>query len=112
MRRTRDSWVEIVRQCERSGVTQEAFAEERGIPVTTLRSWIYRLRREKQPKRQSKVPLLPVRVITSPAPTARGWESEAGPIEVELGEVLRLRFPSGTPASVIAELVVLLRARC
>ena len=93
-------------------MTQEAFAEERGIPVTTLRSWIYRLRREAQTKQQDEAPLLPVRVIASPAPSARGREGEAGPIEVELGEVLRLRFPSGTPASVIAELVVLLRARC
>ena len=56
--------------------------------------------------------LVPVRVIASTAPTARRLDDEAGAIEVDVGETVRLRFPPGTPPSVIAELVTLLRARC
>src|SRR5689334_15376884 len=93
MRLAREIWVNIVEQYERSGVTQEAFAEERQIPVATLRAWIYRLRRERQ-----EVPaVLPVRVVPSPAPPARQRSDEAAGIEIESGEV-RLRFPAGTRA--------------
>jgi hypothetical protein len=108
MRRARDIWVGIVGQYEKSGLTQEAFAEERNIPVGTLRSWIYKLRREPE----KEAPLLPVRVIGSTALSARRSEDEAGAIEVDVGETVRLRFPPGTSPSVIAELVALLRTRC
>jgi hypothetical protein len=108
MRRARDIWVGIVGQFEKSGLTQEAFAQERNIPVGTLRAWIYKLRRE--PEEQA--PLLPVRVIASTAPSARRLDDEAGAIEVDVGETVRLRFPPGTSPNAIAELVALLRARC
>ncbi len=108
MRRAREIWVGIVEQYEKSGLTQEAFAEQRNIPVGTLRSWIYKLRREPE----EDAPLLPVRVIASTAPSARRPDDEAGAIEVDVGEAVRLRFPSSTSPSVIAELVALLRARC
>ena len=107
-RRAREIWVGIVAQYEKSGLTQEAFAEERGIPVGTLRNWIYRLRREGE----EGVPLLPVRVVGSPAPSARQRESGDGAIEVEVGDLVRLRFPQGTAPSAIAELVALLRTQC
>lgn len=108
MRRAREIWVQLVRQHEQSGLTQEDYARQRGIPVATLRSWIYKLRRAEDDGAQ----LLPVRVVASTAPTARQREAEAGEIEVELGEPVRLRFSSSVPPSVIAELVHLLRARC
>src|SRR6266480_1415937 len=107
MRRARDIWFQIVHQFEKSGLTQEAFAEERNIPVGTLRSWIYRLRREDHEGTGGNevVPILPVRVIASTAPTARQPGDEGAPaIEVVLGESLRLRFPPNTAPSVIAEL--------
>ena len=67
MRRAREIWVQLVRQFEASGLTQEQYAEQRGIPVTTLRSWIYKLRRAADEDAQ----ILPVRVIASTAPLAR-----------------------------------------
>lgn len=110
MRRAREVWVPIIRRCEESGLTHEEFAEKHNIPVGTLRSWIYRLRREQQQSDTS--PLLPVRVITSTAPSARRRDDEgAAAIEVEL-EAVRLRFPVDTPPVVIAEVVALLRGRC
>ena len=108
MRRARDIWVQIIRQFERSSLTQEEYAEQRGIPVSTLRSWIYKLRDEGE----ESAPLLPVRVIASTAPTARCPDDGGAAIEVELGESVRLRFPTGTPPAVIAEVVAQLRARC
>src|SRR5690242_1153766 len=94
MRRARDIWVGIIQQFERSGLTQEAFAAERGIPVGTLRSWIYKLRQEGE----DAAALLPVRVIPSPAPTARRPEAETtSAVEVEVGDLVRVRLPAGTP---------------
>src|ERR1700730_5064193 len=107
MRYTRDIWVQIVGQFLQSGLTQEEFPKQRGIPVGTLRSWIYKLRGEES----KAADLLPVRVIASPALPARGGGDQPAPVEVEL-ESVRLRFPSGTAAGVIAEVVALLRARC
>ncbi len=107
MRHARDIWIQIVRQFEGSGVTQEEYAEQRGIPVGTLRSWIYKLRREAE-----AVPVLPVRVIASTAPSARQPEVAAGGIEIEVGHALRVRFPSSTPMAVVAEFVSLLHSRC
>ena len=44
----REFWVATVAEFERSKLTQEEFARQRGLPVTTLRTWIYKLRREQR----------------------------------------------------------------
>jgi len=107
-RRAREIWIQIIRQFERSGKTQEAYAKERGIPLSTLQWWIYRQRREEQ----ESTPLLPVRVIASTALSARRPDDDGAAIEAELPDGVRLRFPSSMSASVIAEVVALLRTRC
>jgi len=108
MRRAREIWVSIIGQYEKSGQTQEAFAAARGIPVGTLRSWIYKLRQGGA----ESTPMLPVRVIASTAPTARQDEDEGGAVELVVDEWLRLRFPRGTPPALIAEVTARLRSRC
>lgn len=115
MRQARGIWVQVIRQYEKSGRTQEAFARERNIPVGTLRSWIYRLRRQDAAAAlgNEATAILPVRVIASTAPVARQAAAEgAAVIEVVLGDSLRLRFPPSTAPRTIAELVTLLRDRC
>src|SRR5262249_598768 len=107
MRRAREIWVQIIRQFEKSGLTQDAFAAERGIPVGTLRGWIYKLRCDEE----DTTPVLPVRVVGSTAPLARPSGGELPAIEVAVGELV-VRFPLGTPASTIVEVVTLLRDRC
>ena len=109
MRRARRIWVELIKQYERSGLSTEAFAEKRGIPITTLRWWIWRLRREQA---EESTPLLPVRVIASTAPTARqsSDESAVAEVEVALADGLRLRF-AGASSELIVEVVSRLR-RC
>jgi hypothetical protein len=47
-RQTREIWQNLIKQFERSGKTQEQFATEREIPLTALRAWIYRLKRERE----------------------------------------------------------------
>ena len=108
-RRTREIWRNLIGQFERSGQSREKFAGERKIPLGTLQYWIYRLRRE---RREEVTTLLPVRVIASTAPTARWPGDDAAVIEAALGDDVRLRFPTGTPPNVIAEVIGLLRARC
>jgi hypothetical protein len=102
-RRTREIWQNLVRQYERSGKRQEEFAAEREIPVGTLRSWIYRLKRESE----EAASILPVRVISSASPSAaRRPEDEGAAVEVML-----VRFASGTASEFIVEVVNRLR-RC
>jgi transposase-like protein len=102
-RRCRAFWVKLVKEVERTGARHWEIAERHGVGVGTLRSWIYRLRRER-PATES-VPLLPVRVIASTAPTAREAGDDAARIEVELLSGLRLRFPTGTDGAYVASLV-------
>ena len=87
-RRGREFWITAISEFERSKLTHEAFAQRRAVPVETLRSWIYRLRRE----RQDSVSLVPVRVIESTPPAVRRSSESAAELEVELASGVRLRF--------------------
>ena len=109
MRRARSIWVELIKQYERSGLSTEDYAHKRGIPVTTLRWWIWRLRQEKV---EESTTLLPVRVIASTAPTARrsSDESTATDVEVVLADGVLVRF-AGASSELIVEVVSHLR-RC
>ena len=104
-RRTREVWSNLVRQYEQSGATQEEFAAHRGIPVGTLRSWIYRLKRE----RAEEAAILPVRVVASTAPLAWRLDVDAAPIEVLLPDGVRVRFVDGATIETVAALVGRLR---
>ena len=106
MRKAREIWQQIVRQYECSGLTQEGFALERGMPLSTLQYWIYRVRREDAKGAR----LLPVRVVALSAPLARR-DDDGGLIEAELPDGLRLRFGGGTPSATVVEVLGQLR-RC
>ena len=91
----------VIEDFERSGMTQQAFAERRGIPVSTLRSWIYRARPAEGPL--PAVPrLVPVHVVASPAPSGAGTGAL---LELAIGERIVVRFPAGTDPRYLAELV-------
>jgi len=98
-RRGREYWTGIVADLAASGLTHEQFASQRRINVGSLRSWLYRLRREGG----GGVRLLPVRV----AATAR----VADIVEIGIaGAVLRVGV--GTDVAYVVELVTQLRDRC
>ena len=103
----RGRWTKLVADFESSDLTQREFATERGISLSNLRYWIYRLRKEsrplvaEEPRRSDQAPervdaeegsrLVPVRVVAS-APKARHGEV----IELALPSGVVLRFPVGT----------------
>lgn len=96
----REFWVTTVDEFERSALTQESFARQRGVPVATLRTWIYKLRRE----RKASVSLVPVRVVASTAPAARGATEVGGEIEIELKTGVRLRLSTAVDLDYVAAL--------
>ena len=69
--------------------------------METLRSWIYRLRRE----RQASMSLVPVRVIESPPSAVRRSSESAAEIEVVLVSGVRLRFATSIDLDYVATLV-------
>ena len=96
----REFWVTVVDEFERSALTQERFAQQRGVPVTTLRSWLYRLRRE----RKASVSLVPVRVVASTAPVARDAAAVGGEIEIELKTGVQIRLSTAVDLDYVAAL--------
>lgn len=107
MRRSREQWVEIVEQFERSGQSHEAFCAQHRLNVGSFRTWLYGLRRGSAQCKvaRSATRLLPVRVAPSNAA-----EPETI-IELAVGEaMMRVRGDFGP--SYVAELVTLLRSRC
>ncbi len=109
-RRGRAFWSRLVAEFERSGLKHEAFAATQGVPVGTLRKWIYRLRRERGPAPR----LLPVRVAApGPAAPPRPGAGPAGPVEAMLPDGVHLRFAPGTDSRYVADVLwQLRRASC
>ena len=70
-----------------------------GVSVAALRSWIYRLRRERGSVSEPR--LLPVRVVASSPAVGDA-------LEVVVGEI-RVRVPSGTDPAYVASLLTALR---
>lgn len=100
LRHDRGFWEEVVRAYETSGASHAAFAQQRGVSVSALRHWLYKLRRERSARRATSVRILPITV--APAPT---------PELVEVGvDGLIIRFRAGTDAGYIAQVVTALRA--
>jgi transposase len=45
----RARWTRLVADFESADLSQREFAQERGVPLSSLRYWIYRLRKESRP---------------------------------------------------------------
>jgi hypothetical protein len=120
-------WTKLVADFELSGQSQRAFAEARQIELSNLRYWIYKLRNESRPlatERKEAPPaqpehterraparasrMLPVRVVASTAPKARGAVADAGLLELALPSGACLRFPAGTDLDYVRQLAAAL----
>src|SRR5262249_18783613 len=99
-RRNRDFWEKIVAALEGGEQTHEQFAERRRVNVGSLRSWLYRLRRER-----GGVRVLPVRF--EEAITRRSTAPSV--VEISFDGVSRVSV--GTDVEYVAELIARLRAR-
>ncbi len=120
----RARWTKLVADYESADLSQREFAQERGISLSNLRYWIYRLRKESRPlvtdaaERTDQAPeraaategsrLLPVRVVAS-APKARaaGVASD-GLLELALPSGAKVRFPAGTDLAYLRALAAAL----
>ncbi|WP_244237218.1 IS66 family insertion sequence element accessory protein TnpA [Corallococcus llansteffanensis] len=63
------AWRRWVVEQEASGQTQKEFAAAKGVSVSTLQFWVYKLRREA--RRAAAPQLLPAEVVSSTALAAR-----------------------------------------
>ena len=99
-------WVRVAEQLEASGLTQKQFAQQQGLPLSTVQSWLYRRRRQASRSPEQPVRMLPVEV--SPAPVA-----ERGRLEVITSRGVCIRVPAGTDVEYVAGLVAALgRSSC
>ncbi len=92
MHGARKDWAEIAEAWEGSGELQAAFAARHGVPVETLRSWIYRRRRERGGRRSKFV-----EVRVAPAMVAT-------PAELAFPNGLTLRLAPGTDPTWVSAL--------
>lgn len=121
----RARWTRLVADFESCDLSQREFAEERGLSLSNLRYWLYRLRKESRPlrteaEREDAVPeqrpaiegsrLLPVRVVGSApkARTAAKPKAAEGTLELALPSGARVRFPAGTDPSYLRSLAAAL----
>ena len=94
-------WVRVAEEYEASGLTQQAFATQRKLPLGTLQSWVYRRRRQAGAPAPQPVRLLPVQVVGGPV-------SVGGDVEVVTASGARVRFAAGTDVAYVARLVAAL----
>ena len=111
-------WTRLVADFEVSDLSQREFASERGISLSNLRYWIYRLRKESRPlvteqsersvnktEQSERLTIKPVRVVGS-VPEAR--REGSGFLELDLPSGTRVRFPAGTDPSYLRTLAAAL----
>lgn len=105
-----DGWERIVADFRRSGLTQEAFARQRDVKLTTLQSWLYRrvpaarVGRRTQGDRSSPA-FVPVAV------RPRALWARPDVVEVQLSSGVALRFAPSTDLAYVLRLAEGL-ARC
>ncbi len=115
----RQFWTNLVADFETSELSQRAFAEQKGISISNLRYWMYKLRNESRPlatehaesSSEQRRPrrarrLLAVDVVASAAPKARLPEDEM--LELALPSGLRLRFHAGVDLEYLRQLATAL----
>jgi hypothetical protein len=118
----RARWAKLVDDFQATSLTQKEFAQERGISYSSLRNWIYRIRREarplgngtetsgkvsKQEPQKGDLRLIPVEMIAS-APYGAAKADAVGELELVLASGSRLRFPAGTDIDYLRALVAVL----
>lgn len=118
-------WTKLVADFEVADLSQRDFAHARGIPLSNLRYWIYRLRKQSrplvtgEPERSAQAPersatnggsrLLPVHMVASAASSTRPRdESGEALLELTLPSGTRVRFPAGTDLDYLRRLAAAL----
>lgn len=93
-------WKRVVTEAEGKQQTHAEVAAQHGVTLSALRSWIYRLRRERSAEEVERAPrLLPVRISASGA-----TPSSRRAVTVRRGD-LEIQIEEGTDPAYISELV-------
>ena len=103
-RRGRPYWERVVAAAEAEGASQREVAARFGVRLSTLRTWIYRLRREAREAQSTTPPVRVLPVAVTGLPPARG-------LEVRVGE-FAVAVPEGADPRYVAALVRALRDAC
>ena len=107
-RRGREFWTKTLADLAQSGLKHREFALERDLSLHSLRTWLYKLRRESAKAVSTKprpVRLLRVRVRRQRA------TPERSSLELAVNGI-GVRFAEGTSVQYVAELARALRDRC
>ena len=104
-RRSAGEIASILNEYRRSGLTQAAFAEGRGIPLSTLTGWL-RKGGKRAAEASAEVSLVPVHVVEDPT------TEEYPVIELELSRGGVVRFPASIAPAQLARFVSALVAQC
>ena len=102
---TPNEWLKLVEEFRAGELEQKEFAAKHDVSLGTFRYWLCKKARQLQTEANSGPKFLPVSVVASPAPKARGTPGE---LEATLRSGVTLRFPAGTDSRYLAELVAAL----
>jgi hypothetical protein len=108
LREGRAFWAKLVEKFEGSGERHEAYAARHGVPLTTFRTWLYRLRWERKGSAKRRgLRVLPVRVVEQAGPGAA-----SASVTIEIAGGVTMRVSQGSEPQYVAALVSALRATC
>ncbi len=104
-RKTREQWLAIVDEFDRSDETAREFCARHGVTTTSLTWWRWRLRRAGGDPVPEQVRLVPVHVVGGEAPDG------GAPLTIVVAG-FEMRIAVGTDVSYVASLLTELRSRC
>jgi len=100
--------MKLIDRFEGSGEQHEAYAARQGVPLTTFRTWLYRLRWERKGSaKRREVRVLPVRVVEQ-----GGDATASAPVTIEIAGGVTVRVSQGSEPRYVAALVSALRETC
>ena len=95
-------WRKIIQTFEDSDLTQEVFASEHGVPISSFRAWLYRLRKSKVHVEAEFVEVRP----QASAIHDHSVEKKAHRVCIEAADGVRIVFDHRPSMQDLAELVL------
>jgi hypothetical protein len=102
---TPNEWLGLVEEFRAGELEQKEFTAKHDVSLGTFRYWLYKKAKGAYTEANSSPKFLPVAVVASTAPKARGTPGE---LELTLRTGVSLRFEVGTDSRYLAELVAAL----
>jgi hypothetical protein len=102
----RDQWLQLIAEFEGSGLTQKEFVAKHELSIATFQFHLYKSRKRSSiPNSESSAAFLPIEVVASPAPRARGAVTT---VEVVLRSGVVIRCDIQTEPRQLAALIAAL----